>query len=202
MDTNGEIKVDVTDLPISNGTERKQQSPTASSAKIIHDKPPPIAIVGMAARLPGGIKSIPDIYEFLRDRKDGLCDVPISRFSINGFHNDGDIPYSMKNQKAYFIDDDIAMMDASFFGLSEVEAAGSDPRARLLLEVAYECLENAGQTRYRGKRMGCYTGALGADWAELTLKDGQHRNPMIGAAAGSFFLSSYIAWNLDLHGPT
>ncbi|RDW76877.1 putative Polyketide synthase (JCVI) [Aspergillus mulundensis] len=167
-----------------------------------HESPPPIAIIGMAARLPGGVNSIPSMYQFLRGKKDGLREVPESRFNIDGFHNDGDVAYSMRQQKAYFLDDDISMMDASFFGSSDMEAAGSDPRARLLLEVVYECLENAGKTTYRGERMGCYIGAWGVDWSELTLKDGQQRNPMIGAAAGSFFLSSYIAWNLDLHGPT
>ncbi|KAL4933195.1 acyl transferase domain-containing protein [Aspergillus undulatus] len=163
---------------------------------------PPIAIVGMAARLPGGVNSVPAMYQFLREKKDGLCPVPASRFNIDGFHNDGDVAFSMKNKKAYFLDDDVAMLDASFFGLSETEAAGSDPRARLLLEVVYECLENAGQTAFRGQKIGTYIGAWGVDWAEMTLKDGQQRNPMVGAAAGSFFLSSYIAWILDLHGPT
>ncbi|KAL5051285.1 hypothetical protein BDW71DRAFT_193707 [Aspergillus fruticulosus] len=164
--------------------------------------PPPIAIVGIGTRLPGGVNSIPSMYGFLRDKKDGLREVPLSRFNIAGFHNDGDVAYSMRQQKSYFLDEDVAMMDASFFGLSETETAGSDPRARLLLEVVYECLENAGKTRYRGEKIGCYIGAWGVDWSELTTKDGQQRNPMIGAAAGSFFLSSYIAWNLDLRGPT
>lgn len=163
---------------------------------------PPIAIVGMAARLPGGVNDMSSMYDFLREKKDGQCPVPASRFNIDGFHNEGEVAYSMRNKQAYFIDDDVGMMDASFFGLSEVEAAGSDPRARLLLEVVYECLENAGQTGYRGQKIGTFIGAWGVDWAELTLKDGQQRNPMLGTAAGSFFLSSYIAWNLDLHGPT
>ncbi|KAL4994909.1 hypothetical protein BDV10DRAFT_203445 [Aspergillus recurvatus] len=164
--------------------------------------PPPIAIVGIGTRLPGGVNSVPSMYEFLRDKKDGLREVPLSRFNIAGFHNGGDVAYSMRQQKSYFLDEDVAMMDAPFFGSSEMESAGSDPRARLLLEVVYECLENAGKTRYRGEKIGCYIGAWGLDWSELTLKDGQQRNPMIGAAAGSFFLSSYIAWNLDLRGPT
>ncbi|KAL6231430.1 hypothetical protein BDW75DRAFT_247894 [Aspergillus navahoensis] len=164
--------------------------------------PPPIAIVGMGTRLPGGVNSIPSMYEFLREKKDGLREVPLSRFNIAGFHNDGDVAYSMRQKKSYFLDEDVTMMDAPFFGISDMEIAGSDPRARLLLEVVYECLENAGKTRYRGEKIGCYIGAWGVDWAELTIKDGQQRNPMIGAAAGSFFLSSYIAWNLDLRGPT
>ncbi|KAI9375916.1 hypothetical protein BJX61DRAFT_539371 [Aspergillus egyptiacus] len=198
MQANGEFDIPPADNSVENGL------PDATSARVENggNGPPPIAIIGMAARLPGGVNSIPAMYEFLRDKKDGLRDVPLSRFNIDGFYNEGDVAYSMKHRKAYFLDDDIAMTDASFFGWSEMEASGADPRARLLLEVVYECLENAGQTAYRGENIGCYIGAWGVDWAELTLKDGQQRNPMIGAAAGSFFLSSYVAWNLDLHGST
>ncbi|KAL4734420.1 hypothetical protein BDV11DRAFT_174769 [Aspergillus similis] len=190
MDVNGETKADGAQHSIPN-----QRLPEMGG-------PPPIAIVGIGTRLPGGVNSVPSMYEFLREKKDGLREVPLSRFNIAGFHNDGDVAYSMRQQKSYFLDEDISMMDAPFFGSSEMETAGSDPRARLLLEVVHECLENAGKTRYRGEKIGCYIGAWGVDWSELTLKDGQQRNPMIGAAAGSFFLSSYIAWNLDLRGPT
>ncbi|KAL4866957.1 hypothetical protein BDV12DRAFT_210233 [Aspergillus spectabilis] len=200
MYTNGHTEREASSPPMPNG-DSNIDIPAPSASSEHHEGPPLIAIVGMAARLPGGVNSMPAMYEFLRAKKDGLCDFPSSRFNIDGFYNDGDTAYSMRNNKAYFLESDVAMMDASFFGLSELEAAGSDPRARLLLEVVYECLENAGQTAYRGEKIGCYIGAWGADWAELTLKDGQQRNPLLGAAAGSFFLSSYIAWNLDLHGP-
>ncbi|KAL4814485.1 hypothetical protein BDW67DRAFT_186683 [Aspergillus spinulosporus] len=188
----------------TNGETKAKDARRSMSDRSVPDMgaPPPIAIVGIGTRLPGGVNSVPSMYEFLREKKDGLREVPLSRFNIAGFHNDGDVAYSMRQQKAYFLDEDISMVDAPFFGSSEMETAGSDPRARLLLEVVYECLENAGKTRYRGEKIGCYIGAWGGDWSELTLKDGQQRNPMIGAAAGSFFLSSYIAWNLDLRGPT
>ncbi|KAL4963693.1 type I polyketide synthase [Aspergillus stella-maris] len=206
MDLNGETEDEASQPRVPNGTSVTQQPYVAPSPKEPgghqHESPPLIAIVGMAARLPGGVDSVPAMYQFLREKKDGLCSVPASRFNIDGFHNEGEVAFSMKNQKAYFIDNDVATLDTSFFGLSDIEAAGSDPRARQLLEVVYECFENAGQTTYRGEKIGTYIGAWGVDWSELTLKDGQQRNPMVGAAAGSFFLSSYIAWNLDLHGPT
>ncbi|KAL4793757.1 acyl transferase domain-containing protein [Aspergillus venezuelensis] len=205
MDLNGETEDEAPQPRVPNGTAVTQQPYIAPSPKVSnsqHESPPLIAIVGMAARLPGGVDSVPAMYQFLREKKDGICSVPASRFNIDGFHNEGEVAFSMRNQKAYFIDNDVATLDAPFFGLSDIEAAGSDPRARQLLEVVYECLENAGQTTYRGEKIGTYIGAWGVDWSELTLKDGQQRNPMVGAAAGSFFLSSYIAWNLDLHGPT
>ncbi|KAL3462238.1 hypothetical protein BJX64DRAFT_288570 [Aspergillus heterothallicus] len=178
-----------------------QFTPVRADAEV-KVSPPPLAIVGMATRLPGGVNSIPDMYKFLCEKKDGSGEVPASRFNVDGFYSDGEFPYSMRTRKAYFLNEDIAMVDASFFGSSDLEASAADPRARLLLEVVYECLENAGETDYRGKNIGCYVGAWGVDWCELTLKDGQQRNPLLGAAAGSFFISSYIAWNLDLHGPS
>jgi acyl transferase domain-containing protein len=191
----------VAPAPDSSDTGYTGFTATSDAEAKVREGPPPLAIVGMAARLPGGVNSIPDMYEFLRDKKDGSGEVPASRFNVDGFYSQGEVPYSMKTRKAYFLNDDIATVDALFFGASELEVSGADPRARLLLEVVYECLENAGETDYRGKNIGCYVGAWGVDWCELTLKDGQQRNPLLGAAAGSFFISSYIAWNLDLHGP-
>ncbi|KAL3469334.1 hypothetical protein BJX99DRAFT_265275 [Aspergillus californicus] len=54
------------------------------------------------------------MYKFLRQKKDRLTDIPLSRFNLGGFYN-GDAPFSNSGKKAYFLDGDIAMMDANFF---------------------------------------------------------------------------------------
>jgi acyl transferase domain-containing protein len=36
-----------------------------------------------------------------------------------------------------------------------------DPQQRLALEVTYECLQNSGSTKYKGKRIGAYFGVFG-----------------------------------------
>src|SRR5205085_6526398 len=50
--------------------------------------------------------------------------------------------------------------DAAFFGFSPMEAKALDPQHRILLELAYEALENAGHDpeRFPG-RIGVFTGS-------------------------------------------
>jgi acyl transferase domain-containing protein len=51
--------------------------------------------------------------------------------------------------------------DAQFFGIPRVEAIAMDPQQRQLLEVVYECLENAGLSleAVAGKPVGCFVGS-------------------------------------------
>jgi hypothetical protein len=44
----------------------------------------PIAICGMACRLPGGVSSPAELWEFLIRGGDGRCRVPKSRYNIAG----------------------------------------------------------------------------------------------------------------------
>ena len=45
-----------------------------------------------------------------------------------------------------------------------------DPQQRLMLEVARECLEDAGVAEWRAKNIGCYMGSLFEDWCEMFAK--------------------------------
>ena len=42
----------------------------------------------------------------------------------------------------YFLSEDPVLFDAPFFSMTALEATGTDPQQRLMLEVAYEALEN------------------------------------------------------------
>lgn len=57
-------------------------------------------------------------------------------------------------------DVDPAVFDAQFFNISRLDAIASDPQQRQLLEVTYECLENAGVPleTISGKNVGCLVG--------------------------------------------
>jgi len=54
----------------------------------------------------------------------------------------------------------------SFFGISPREAASMDPQQRLVLEVAWEALEDAGQksSALMGQRAGIYLGIANNDY--------------------------------------
>jgi acyl transferase domain-containing protein len=161
---------------------------------------PPIAICGMALRLPGGVNSPDEFWKFLIEKRDGLCEVPESRYKLDSFYSESR-PHSVRTRKGYFLQEDPACFDADFFSISPAEAERMDPQQRQLLEVVWECLENAGETNWRGKEIGCYVGVYGEDWLDLAHKDPQSVDRYYVLGTGQFALSNRVSYEYDFQGP-
>ncbi|WP_395540650.1 type I polyketide synthase [Neotabrizicola sp. sgz301269] len=100
-----------------------------------------IAIVGMAAHLPGA----PDITTYWQNLRDGIAS--IRQLSEAELLANGENPAQMRRPNyvpAAAVLDGFKGFDAEFFGFSPKEAAILDPQHRAFLEVAWEALENAG----------------------------------------------------------
>lgn len=160
----------------------------------------PIAIVGMGLRLPGGVSSPDEFWNFLIEKKDGLCEVPETRYKLDSFYSESK-PHSVKTKKGYFLQEDPAFFDADFFSINSFEAARMDPQQRQLMEVVWECLESAGETDWRGKEIGCFVGVYGEDWLELASKDPQSNDRYHVLGTGQFALSNRVSYEYDFQGP-
>lgn len=55
----------------------------------------------------------------------------------------------------------MAEADASFWSMTGREIVEMDPQQRIALEVVYECLQNSGTTKWKGKKIGSYFGIFG-----------------------------------------
>ncbi|WP_353313623.1 SDR family NAD(P)-dependent oxidoreductase [Shimia sp. NS0008-38b] len=100
-----------------------------------------IAIVGMAAHLPGA----PGIDQYWQNLRDGIRS--IERLSDETLFSNGESRARMAHRNyvpAAAMLEGFADFDAEFFGLSPKEAAIMDPQHRQFLEVSWEALENAG----------------------------------------------------------
>lgn len=109
----------------------------------LNSKSADIAIIGMSCRV-AGADSPSKFWENLVVKRDVRRRV--NRFNIDGYYNaQGETGKGLTNvQDAYFIDQDVERFDNAFFSISPVEASAIDPQHRILLEVAYEAIENAG----------------------------------------------------------
>lgn len=163
--------------------------------------PPPIAIVGMALRLPGGISSTESFWDLLVNGRDARSRVPESRYNIDAFHGPRARKGEIAAQYGYFLEDSLEHLDASFFAMSKSEISQLDPQQKLLLEVVYECMESAGQSNWRGSKMGCYVGVFGEDWLDLCNKDTQSFDMYRISGTGDFAISNRISYEYDLKGP-
>ncbi|PYH65910.1 type I polyketide synthase [Aspergillus vadensis CBS 113365] len=158
----------------------------------------PIAIVGMGLRLPGNVRTADEFWDMLVSGKSGHGPVPKSRYNAKSFFHPSTAPVT-----GYFLEEDPAYFDAGFFSVGAKEARLMDPQQRLLLEVVWECLEDSGETSWRGKDIGCYVGVFGEDWLELSLKgldpcaDRHH-----ALATGGFALSNRVSYEFDFRGPS
>ncbi|GLB14914.1 type I Iterative Polyketide synthase (PKS) [Aspergillus tubingensis] len=151
--------------------------------------------------LPGGVKSPDELYQFLLEKKNGVCEVPETRYTVGSFYSATD-PGTVKTRHGYFLQEDPMLFDAPFFSISNYEAGRLDPQQRQLLEVVWECLENAGETNWHGKNIGCYVGVYGEDWIDLASKDPQATDRYHVLGTGQFALSNRISYEYDFQGPS
>lgn len=135
----------------------------------------PIAICGIACRLPGEATDPRAFWDLLSTGRTAQCKVPGSRFNVEAFyHPKGqDRPGSMMTEGGYFLNEDIREFENSFFGINNLEATYMDPQQRKLLEVVYECLEDAGipLDQASASNTGCYVGNFTVDYMVMQLRD-------------------------------
>ena len=163
----------------------------------------PIAICGMACRLPGGLMSPEELWEFLLAKKDGRCRVPASRYNISSYCSAHPKPGMLSTEYGYFLDErvDLGALDTSFFSLPRSELERADPQQRILLEVAQEAFQDAGMTNWRGKNIGCYIGNFGEDWLEMLGKETQPWGIHRIAGSGDWAVSNRLSYEFDIKGP-
>jgi myxalamid-type polyketide synthase MxaB len=136
----------------------------------------PVAIVGMACRLPGGANDIDKYWSLLADGRDGTSEIPADRWNNSEFFDrDKTIPgKSYVNRGGFLRDYDPYAFDPFFFKISPKEALGLDPQQRLLLEVAAEAFQNANMPleQLNGMNIGSYVGICSDDYKGAHLYSG------------------------------
>ncbi|KAK5055906.1 hypothetical protein LTR84_012456 [Exophiala bonariae] len=165
----------------------------------------PIAIVGMALRLPGKIHTPEALWDLIINKKTTRGPIPMSRYNVDGFYNASNRPGSVSVRHGHFLDESDAfdVLDTSLFSMSKAEVEKLDPQQRMLLEVVWECMENAGQHDWRGSNTGVFVGTWGDDWLDFLAKDPQQTGGILNTAgAGDFAISNRISYEYDLQGPS
>ena len=163
----------------------------------------PVAVIGMACRLPGGIDSPDLLWGALLRGDDLVTEIPLDRWDADEYYDpEPGVPGRSVCRWGAFIDD-VAGFDSEFFGISDREATAIDPQHRLLLETSWEAMEHAGlnPATVTGSRTGVFVGLMHDDYT-LRSADASALAEPYGFMGNSFGVASgRVAYALGLHGP-
>lgn len=164
-----------------------------------------IAIIGMAARLPGS-ESVKEFWEKLLERNDFITELSTERKKdIMDYWNFKSTDWKDKQYAQASFLDEIDKFDPAFFGLSHKEASVMDPYQRIFLETVWNALENAGYTgeRIKGSKTGVYVGQHSNSGYLKWVMDTEPEYKILAEPGNiASIMASRISYMLDLNGPS
>ena len=177
------------------GARDETDAPPAAADVASNDA---VAIIGMACRLPGA-DSPDQFWSLLAEGRNAVRDLPAGRRADPIWAEAGS---GVPTRGGYL--DEIEGFDADFFRVSPREAKALDPQHRLLLEVAWEALQDGGQSAARldGQAAGVYFGLNTADYQQLLTRDMAEVDHFFGTGTTFAGAVGHLSYFLGLSGPS
>ena len=163
----------------------------------------PIAIIGIGCRFPGA-DGPEGFWRLLSGGVEAISEIPPDRWDADAFYNpDPSVPGTSVTRRAGFVPG-IDQFDFPFFGISPRESAQMDPQQRLILETAWEALEDAGQVpeRLAGSDTGVFVGISTTDYANLRAGQLQLVDAYTGTGNALSIAANRLSYFYDFHGPS
>ncbi|MDF5715348.1 MAG: aminotransferase class III-fold pyridoxal phosphate-dependent enzyme [Rhizonema sp. NSF051] len=162
-----------------------------------------IAIIGMGCRFPGA--NHPEgFWHLLRNGVDAITEVPSDRWDIDTLYDPNPAtPGKMNTRFGSFLNQ-VDQFAPGFFMISPREAERMDPQQRLILEVAWEALENAGLApdKLAMSQTGVFMGISSYDYGVLQTKNFDNINAYSGTGNAFSIAANRLSYLLNLHGPS
>src|SRR4051812_2875568 len=101
-----------------------------------------IAIIGMSCRFPKS-SSLKEFWELLKNGKDTIAEIPLERWNAEKYYDSDPTVERKTNQRHASLLSNIHDFDPLFFNISPAEASEMSPSQKLMLELAWEAVENS-----------------------------------------------------------
>ncbi|WP_124432256.1 SDR family NAD(P)-dependent oxidoreductase [Pseudomonas orientalis] len=162
-----------------------------------------IAIIGMACRVPGA-GDYHRFWENLASARDSVTEIPPSRWDWRAVWGDSPTEIDKSHARHAGCIDDVEAFDARFFGIAPASARIMDPQQRIMLELSWACLEDAGvvPSSLAGSRTGVFVAAFNHDYKQLLESAGLPIDAHHSTGNAAAVIANRISHFYDLHGPS
>jgi acyl transferase domain-containing protein/NAD(P)-dependent dehydrogenase (short-subunit alcohol dehydrogenase family)/acyl carrier protein len=166
----------------------------------------PLAIIGIGCRFPGKANDPSSFWELLTSGVDAVAEVPPERWNKKSFYDpEAGRPGKCHACRGGFVEG-IDQFDAAFFGISPREAAHMDPQQRLVLETAWEALEDGGQAleRLAGSKTAVFVGISSWEYsfAQIDFRDRAVIDTYTNTGGSLSIAANRVSYCFDLRGPS
>ncbi|UQA57022.1 type I polyketide synthase [Polyangium aurulentum] len=159
----------------------------------------PMAIVGLACRFPGA-PSAEAFWKLLASGGDAITETPTDRYHDSAGDDRGTEEEAGLRWGGFL--EQVDHFDPQFFGISPREATHMDPQQRLVLEVCWEALEDAGiaASALQDEPVGVFMGAWQCDYANIAgaTEIAQHTS----TGQNTSIIAARVSYVLGLQGPS
>lgn len=194
-DANHESAVEIVDAQFCAGE--------TADHPLLREGNDPVAIVGISGRMPRSA-DLSEFWNHLREGRSCVSEIPQDRWDWRDFAGEAADGTNRTNIRWGAFLNQVDQFDPLFFGISPKEAASMDPQQRLMLECAWEAIEDSGTAPkdLAGTNTGVFVGVSTSDYADRMKERGAGMATHGSTGTAHSLLPNRISYLLDLHGPS
>jgi acyl transferase domain-containing protein len=161
-----------------------------------------IAVIGISCRFPGA-NNYQQFWQNIEQGINSITEIPSERWEVEKFYAANPQERKSISKWGGFIED-IDKFDAQFFGISSREAKRMDPQQRLMLELSWSCIEDAGYapSQLSGGSVGVFIGVCNYDYDILQNGYQRETDGHTGTGTWTCMIPNRISYFFNFHGPS